>query len=64
MKDIDNLIKTLKNANDKLLYDEKRVIKLVKLLADNGQNKEAKTILDKANFEHPSNKIKQLLAEI
>ena len=61
LNDTNGIISALKKANEHLLYDENRVIKLAKLLAENNQKDEAKAVLDKANFEHPTENLKNLI---
>ena len=62
--DVDAIINTYKKANEHLIYDEERVMKFAKLLANNGKNDEAKQILEKANFDYPSENLKNLLLEL
>ena len=62
--DVEAIINTYKKANEHLIYDEERVIKLAKLLADNGRKDEAKQLLEKANYDHPSDGLKEAIAKI
>ena len=57
------LLKAYSLANDNFPYDEQRIITLIELLIEMNKKEEAKKILDKANFEHPSIQLKQILSE-
>ncbi|MCR4881107.1 MAG: tetratricopeptide repeat protein [bacterium] len=58
------IIDTYKKANEHLIYDEERVIKLANLLSKNGKKDEAKQLLDKANFDHPSENLTQEISKL
>jgi len=57
-------INAYKKAMDNFPYEENRVIKLVELLIATDNKSEAKKILDKANYVHPSEKLAKLLKKI
>ncbi len=64
LNDTENLIKTYYMAIENLPYDEKRGLELVELLYKTKKINEAKKVLDKMNFEHPSANISKYLAKI
>ena len=60
LNDKEGIIKAYNTAISNLPYDENTIVEFVNTLTADGNIDEAKKILDKAIFEHPSEKLKEL----